>query len=37
MRFWNGVDRKIYAAKEIATEGKRVERIVYLEQGRSRD
>ena len=37
MRFWNAVDRTIYTAKEIATEGKRVERIVYLEQGRSRD
>ena len=37
MRFWNAVARTIYTAKEIATEGKRVERIVYLEQGRSRD
>ncbi|WP_395002707.1 hypothetical protein [Cypionkella sp.] len=35
-RFFNALDRHIYTAKEIAKEGKRVERLVFVEQGRSR-
>lgn len=36
-RFFNALDRHIYTAKEISKEGKRVERLVFLEKGRSRD
>jgi len=36
-RFWNAIDRKIYTKKEVVVEGKRVERLVYVEEGRGRD